>query len=236
MKNRIVNMIFPNVCPICDQVLGQTEKICEKCRTSVHVINEPRCMKCGKQLNTEERLYCNDCKKISHIFQNGISVFDYKGEIKDSLYRFKYNNMRCYAEYYGDEAFKMYGRQIKSWKIDLIIPIPMYHKKQQKRGYNQAVEFAKVISKYTSIPLDEKCLIRVKNTVPQKGLNNEQRYQNLDKAFAVDKDRVEKCHRVLLIDDIYTTGSTIDNCAKVLKKAGVVKIYFLCVAAGRDKN
>ena len=96
------------------------------------------------------------------------------------------------------------------------------------------MELAKNLSKYTLIPTESHVIIRIKNTKPQKGLDNLRRQQNLSGAFAVDTSKIHKGENVLLVDDIYTTGSTMDACASVLKAAGVGKVYFLCVATGVD--
>ena len=124
--------------------------------------------------------------------------------------------------------------KLKEWNVQAIIPVPMYKDKEIKRGYNQAEVFGRALSKETGIALDDKCIIRKKSTVPQKKLSNEMRKINLQKAFGVDRKICSEYKTVLLVDDIYTTGSTFDACAKVLKVAGVEKVYCLSVAVGRD--
>lgn len=239
MKDNIIKSLgrifFPNICPICGTVIHPDERICRACLNKVKIIKEPKCQKCGKQLETDEKLYCKDCDGMNHIFDRGICIFEYTEELKKSLYGFKYGNKRCFRDFFGYAGAKKYRKLLKEWKVEWIVPVPMYHKKQQKRGYNQAEEFGQALAEYTGIKPDDKCLIRVRDTKPQKGLSKEERHQNLQKAFGVDIERVKGMKSVLLVDDIYTTGSTMDACAKVLKAAGVKKVYFMCVAGGKDK-
>lgn len=232
----VEKIFFPNVCPICGEVIHPGEKICEECIDKVKIIKEPKCQKCGKQLCTDEKLLCQDCNEIKHIFDKGVCIFEYTEEFRQSIYRFKYDNKRCYSDLFGYVGEKRYNKLLRKWKIEKILPVPMYSKKQQRRGYNQAEVFGQALSEYTGIEMDAKCLIRVRDTKPQKGLNKEERHQNLQNAFGVDKERLNGIKSVLLVDDIYTTGSTVDGCARVLKSAGVEKVYCMCVAGGKDKN
>ena len=238
MKRNILKALerifFPNTCPICGKVIKPKGKICKECIEKVNIVQEPKCQKCGKQLGTDEKLFCTDCSNTKHIFDRGVCIFEYTDEIKKSLYEFKYGNKRCYNDLFGYTGAVKYRKLFNEWKADVILPVPMYYKKQRKRGYNQAEEFGKSLSEYTGIEIDCKSLVRMKDTKPQKGLNKEERYTNLQNAIAVDRERIKGKTSVLLVDDIYTTGSTLDACAEVLKKAGIEKVYFMCVAGGRD--
>lgn len=235
MVNKVISMFFPKTCPLCEKIIYDKMYICGNCLEKLYVIKEPKCYKCGKPLNSDEKIICSDCTKTAHCFDKGIAVFEYKEQIRESLYRFKYQNQRVYSEFYAKMAIQLYESTLNEWKVDKIIPVPMYRKKKIRRGYNQAEEFADELSKYTGIPRDNKCLVRIKNTSPQKGMNSEQRRINMENAFAVSVPGIKRCRNVLLVDDIYTTGSTIDGCAKLLRAAGVQRIYFLCVAIGKDK-
>lgn len=232
---KIADILFPKVCPICGKVPKGKEDVCADCSQDIKVIDEAICVKCGKPLITNEYIYCMECTKKKHFFEKGISLFEYSEKIQKSLYRFKYNNAREYADFYAKKAAEIYGKTFRTWGIDVIIPIPMYKNKEVRRGYNQAEVFARAAAKYTKIPLDAKCLIRQKSTLPQKELSDEMRRINLDRAFAVDVFRASRYKTVLLTDDIYTTGSTIDACAKLLLKTGVQKVYFLCISTKKDE-
>lgn len=206
--------------------------ICRNCEAKLIYITEPACKKCGKQLENEIAEYCYDCIRKKHVYDAGKAVFSYQGIIKESLYRFKYSDKRDYAYFYATETAKLYGRWLKSRNIDAIVPIPLHKKRRKKRGYNQAELYARFLGELLDIPVFTKMLIRVENTKPQKNLNDAERKNNLKKAFKYNENIVQsRC--ILLVDDIYTTGSTIDAAAEELKVAGVQKVYFTCVSIGR---
>lgn len=231
---RLINIFYPLTCPICGKVLSGKRKICRQCEKNVNIIREPKCQKCGKPLADDERMCCKDCSEKRRFFDRAVAVFEHKGEIRESIYRFKYGNARTYATYYGEMAVKVYAKLLEEWKIDTIVPVPIHKKRELKRGYNQALVFAEVVAKHMSIPLENKLLIRIKNTLPQKELAENMRHLNLKDAFAVDKDRMKGIKNILLVDDIFTTGSTVDACSSILKKAGAKGVYVLCISAGRD--
>lgn len=235
VKDRLVDILFPPACPICGNPLGyengKRKQICEDCVNKIEYIREPRCMKCGKQLENSTAEYCYDCGKKQHCYNRGIAVYAYTEGIKQSLYRFKYQGKREYAVFYGAEAAKHCKRYIDRWKIDVMIPVPMYAAKEKKRGYNQAELFALELGKNLNIPVDADSLTRSKKTIPMKELNDIQRRKNVENAFHM-KANVVKYKKILLIDDIYTTGATIDECAEVLRKHGAEEIYFLCLCIG----
>ena len=229
MIRKIIRAFYPEVCPNCGKVVKDIG-LCKDCEESFRFIQSPTCAICGRPVDNEGVYICDECKNTKHYFKRNISTFEYKGDIKECIYRFKYANMRCYSDFFALSSYRRYGKIIKSWNVDVIVPVPMYKKKQRKRGYNQAEEFAKALSRMTGVKVDSKLLIRRKDTVPMKSLSKQQRYENLKQAFAVRGKSNYK--RVLVVDDIFTTGSTIDACARVLKKNGVETVYSFCITSG----
>lgn len=234
MLEKLINIFYPLKCPICGKVLSGKRKVCRQCEKNVKIIREPKCQKCGKTLNSDEKIFCKDCNEKHRHFDKAVAVFEHQGEIRESIYRFKYGNARTYAQYYAETAVKLYGKLLKEWKIDAIVPVPIHKERELKRGYNQALVFAESLAKYVKLPLERKLIIRTKKTMPQKELEGNMRYLNLKDAFAVDTDRMKGISNILLVDDIFTTGSTVDACSAILKKAGARKVYVLCISAGRD--
>lgn len=233
-----------------------------ECESKLYPVEGAVCMHCGRplgQLSSHEQgktvdsfleigssqEFCGECcrkgyvitnarngtgsKKLSNITQ-GKSLYVYKGAIKQSMYRFKYSNKREYAKFFACQAVSRYGDWIKA---DAIVPVPMYPVKQKQRGYNQAEVLAEELSRFLGVPVDKNLVQRVKNTVPQKGLNHVERENNLKKAFQKGKSIV-KYSCILIIDDIFTTGSTAEAVAKELKKQGVRHIYYLSICIGGD--
>ena len=152
--------------------------------------------------------------------------------MKQSIHRFKYDNKREYADFYIEEILKHYGTWIESLQVDAIIPVPLHRSKQRSRGFNQAELLAKGIGKALQIPVEAKVVERYRKTKVQNVLNDTERKNNVKKAFKI-AGNVVKLKKVLLVDDIYTTGSTIDAIAEVLKEVGVEQVYICCLCAGR---
>lgn len=228
----IVNYIYPPRCPICDKILNPGEEICALCENKTVLICEPTCKKCGKPLENETQEYCADCVKKEHNFRQGKAVFLYKAGIKQSMYRFKYSNRREYARFYAKRAAGIYGGWIVRKQIDVIVPVPMYEKKRRRRGYNQAEVFARALGREVGVPIDVKLVKRIRQTIPQKELNDKQRQNNLKNAFQLTENIV-KYKEILLVDDIYTTGSTIDAVAETLLAGGARNIYYICISIGK---
>ncbi len=231
MKELFFSIFFPRRCPICDEAILYGEKICGSCVDKLPYIKEPFCKKCGKQLEDERQEYCSDCEKKPHNYIQGKAVFSYRKEMKLSMYRFKYSNKREYAQFYAGEAVKQCGMWIERRGIEAIVPIPMFPAKKRARGYNQAEVFAKALGSELGLPVEKNLVKRVRNTKPQKTLNDRQRKDNLKGAFQV-RTNIVKYSKILLVDDIYTTGATIDAVAETLQKVGVTEVYFVSICIG----
>lgn len=196
-------------------------------------IQEPRCKKCGKPIRYEEQEYCYDCQKQSFHYIQGKSLWIHKGAVPWSIYQFKYHNRRIYGQFYAYELYRIYGKLIRLWGIDLIVPVPLHWRRRRKRGYNQAEIVARHLGELTGIPVEKRLVIRKKYTKPQKTLNNKERVRNLKDVFEVRKTAVRQ-KNILLVDDIYTTGSTIDAVSRVLLEKGHNKVWFLTISIGQD--
>ena len=226
----LLQLIFPLRCPVCDDIVTPYgEKICPDCRKKLKYVTSPWCMKCGKKLGKDEEI-CTDCRKIRHKFTRGRALYEYNSAAA-MIYRFKYAGRREYADFFGLEIAKYLGDFIKDVKPDALIPVPIHKKRLKKRGFNQAALLARAVGRYTGIPVDEKLVVRIKNTVPLKLLNPNERQNNLKKAFNIVKNDV-KLNTILIIDDIYTSGSTVDEMSSVLHKAGVENVYFITLSCG----
>lgn len=229
-----VDLLFPRRCPICgDIVVPRGYLICPKCRKELEFVEEPLCKKCGKEIESMEMEYCYDCLKSKHTYNSGWALLNYTDLMKKSVSHFKYHNKREYADWYVEELLRKYKRNMLRVDPDAIIPIPLHHKKRKKRGFNQAEILAKGLSLGTGIPMRADILFRNRNTIAQKNLNNKERLRNLEQAFVIKKESARELETVILVDDIYTTGSTIEACTRVLKKAGIKEVYFISLCIGK---
>lgn len=222
-------MLYPIKCPFCGKITG--DGICENCRKKYPFIKEPICKKCGKPLDIEEQEYCYDCQRKKHVFCEGRALWLHKGSVSEAVYALKYKNKRIYGEIFGTEMGKQFSRYLAEHQVGLIIPIPLHKKRERYRGYNQAEILADQISEISGIPVDSEVLVRVKETTAQKELDDRQRRRNIKNAFSVKKEIY--AGNVALVDDIYTTGSTLDEAADVLLASGVAKVYFMVISIGQ---
>lgn len=232
MWEKGLDLVFPARCPVCDKLAPYPELICPACREKFVPVKAPRCLKCGKHIGDEREEYCRGCRQTTHRFDRGRGLFEYPSMAR-SMYRFKYAGRKEYARFYGEQIALKLGGTIREWKPDALVPVPVHAARRRERGYNQAEALACEIGKRMGIPVDSRLIKRVKKTLPQKLLSDRERQNNLKKAFKIDRNDV-KLKRVIIIDDIYTTGSTIDACALELKRARVEKIYFIAAAIGKE--
>lgn len=225
-----LDIFYPRCCPVCQKILkDQRRMICPECEKTLRPIGHPRCYKCGKPVEKGE--YCRDCRDQHHMYEQGRGIFVYDGRMRRSITRYKYYGCREYGDFYAKAMYRYAFKELQNWKPDLIIPVPIHKDKKRMRGFNQAAYLAQKLSCYTGIPADENLVKKVIKTKSQKKLNAWQRRMNLERAFHVTGDLKDK--NILIVDDVYTTGSTIDAMAVCLKKKGAENVYFLTVCIGR---
>lgn len=232
-KELIKELCYPTTCILCGEL--DSRGLCAKCAKKNQIIQEPRCMCCGKPLYEYEQEYCNDCVINKKLFQQGRSLWLHKHEVKHSIYRFKYKNKRVYGEKYAELLVKEYGETIANWKPECILPIPVHKHRKRQRGYNQSEILAKALAEelnreyQVNIRVEANVLQRKKETVFQKKLDNRQRRKNLKGAFSMQSEG-ELPKRILIVDDIYTTGATLQEISKVLVNSGAENVFFLTIS------
>ncbi len=227
----LTDLIYPRRCPVCDRAVSPFGRlVCETCKEAFEYVKEPYCMKCGKKLEDAQTEYCSDCMRRRHLFDRGRALCSYRS-ISDSIYRFKYKGRREYAAYYAACMDRGLGNWIRQCRPDALVPVPIHASKRRVRGYNQAEALAKELGSRTGIPVEADLVRRVRKTVPMKELSLGERQNNLKRAFKICRNDV-KLNTIIIIDDIYTTGSTIDAMSYELRKAGVKRIYFVTLAIG----
>ena len=230
----ILSLLYPPRCPICCQILGpQDGLIHKKCEKKLVYVGEPACLRCGKPVYSPVQELCLDCSRSATTVDGGISVWVYTKEMSESIAMYKYHGKREFAGFYVQQAVERCGSWIRERRPDCITAVPLNRRKLRQRGYNQAMLVAKGIGRALKIPVDGGLLVRSRYTAPQKELNSAQRLKNLQKAFGSGKS-VRKYKSVLLVDDIYTTGSTMKICSEILKANGVNQVWILSLCIGSD--
>ncbi len=246
IKGMPADILFPPVCPICDEpvLIGQRGKTCDGCRGRIRTVSEPVCFKCGRPIGSEEAEYCDLCSEYEYHFRKNRAVFVYRDEAKRLILDLKYKGRQDLAAFFTDSLILKYNKEIKNIRADAIIPIPIHKTRLKQRGYNQSFLLADELSIRTGIPVVSNLLLRTKETKAQKQLGSMGRLLNLCDAFEINRDVLRKIktrtnlERIILVDDIYTTGSTIESCSIVLGRCGINEIYSftMCITGYIDEN
>lgn len=231
-------MIYPVRCPVCDGVLGMNnDDICPDCGDKLRYPQGNLCCQCGKPI-AETEIYCTNCRNRAYTYISGRSALLYNSIMQESIARFKYGGRQEYGRFYGKLLWKEQGEWIRKISPDILVPVPLHQSRYRSRGYNQAQILARELGACADVPVADGLLVRVKRTLPQKELTWQERENNLQHAFQIDirvKRLYENIKCAILIDDIYTTGSTAEMCSRILYEAGIRKIYVLCLCIGKDR-
>ena len=224
------DLLYPPVCPICEKLLPPGTVIHKECMERLRRVGGPRCPVCGRPVNDGARL-CPSCRERRPAYAEGSGLFYYEGRLKDAVGAWKFRGRRRYASAFGflmaaeGEAF------IRRQGPDCIVPVPMHPEKKRRRGYDQTEDLAQAVSRLTKIPVRGDLLARVAATEAMKELTPAERRKNIRAAFAKGSGDAAGL-RILLIDDIFTTGATADACAGTLLQAGASEVRFLALCTG----
>ena len=212
MKEKILNLIYPNVCGICDKIC--IDSLCKKCELNIKKYRIDSIKKCNKEWFD----YCINILKYENIIRE--KIIDYKFNEKSYLYKTFAKIML------KDEKICRFLKE----QYDIIIPVPMHKIKKALRGYNQTELIANELSNNLNIEIDLKSFVKIKNNETQSTLTKTKRIENVKNTYQVLNIEKIKNKNIILFDDIYTTGSTLNECSKVLRRAGAKSIVALALA------
>ena len=230
-RRTAADLLFPRRCPVCGGVaMPKGRLICPACLKQLSFVSSPACMKCGKEIGSRDQEYCADCIRRKKSFTRGFALLNYDSRAAVSMAAVKYHNKREYLDFYARAAALRFEKQFRQAGIQVIVPVPVHASRLKTRGFNQAAVLAEKLSAELGIPWEE-LLIRVKKTDPQKSLGSAERLKKLRGAFEAEQE-AGKWERVLLVDDIYTTGSTAEICSRALLKTGVKQVFVFAVCIG----
>lgn len=229
MINKFLGIFFPESCPLCKKPSRdhKTAPICPKCWDNISPYNGPICQVCGKPLVSQESITCGACISDEPAFKQARSFGLYEGTLKEAINLLKYHGIKRLAKPLSHLLLK-----IKIPSVDAILPIPLYKRRLRERGFNQSALLANYLAKSSGIPLSLNSLTKVKDIMPQVRLGAKERKKNPKNAFKVKDKELIQGKELLLIDDVFTTGATVRECSKVLKKAGAKEIYVITLAHG----
>lgn len=229
MKIYLFDLFFPPKCASCAQPLRDSDPpFCASCQKGTHAVSSPLCPACGDPLGvgSQRDSLCGDCLTASRPFRLSRSLFLYEGPVREAIHRLKYQKGENVAPALAI-AMKEFLSQEGMGAFDVMVPIPLHPNRLRERRFNPAQLLARGISRHLNIPCDPHSLQRIRETPPQVGLPRRERLQNVKGAFKAASKGCFRGRRVLLIDDVWTTGATSEACARALRQGGAKSVDVL---------
>lgn len=233
----LLDLIYPLTCQVCKIKLDfrNTTGLCEYCWKKIQKNLPPFCPKCGKSLlgPSELPLVCGECQKRKFYFHRAWSVCLYEGVVKECIHLFKYSRRLSLLRPFSQLMIEFVRDYLDHNRYNFLVPVPLHKVKLREREFNQSLLLAQSISRAFDLPLSTNNLRRTRTTPSQTQLNRNKRLTNIKGAFGVKDDSRLKDKCILLVDDVFTTGSTVSECSKVLLKAGAKRVEVLTLARGQ---
>lgn len=230
----LLDLFFPKRCAGCRETwLSDHEGFwCEECLNRLLWIQPPLCPRCGRPFPkspSSPNHLCGECLSDTFFFDSARSANIYSGVVRERIHQFKFGKQLHWGVALAELAAMAFQKQPFP-SAEVILPVPLHTKRLRERGFNQSGLISGVLGRKLNLPVHYDVLIRTHWTKPQTRLSREERLENVKNAFDVSKPSVIKNRSVLLLDDVFTTGTTLNECAKVLKSGGAAQVHALTVA------
>lgn len=232
--NSLVVFIYPAQCRVCKRSMGVRKRsyICDECWNSIKLIEEPFCAICGRPFTESEKI-CEKCKKSPPIFSKARAIARYNETIRQAIHLLKYEKKRVMLKYMSALVRERLPDLLVIEDYDYLLPVPLHKKRLRERGFNQAELIGRIVEKSSNVQMDSDNLVRIRNTLPQSNLEtSKEKHQNVQKAFVFRNPEKIKAKKVLIVDDILTSGATVSEITRVLMRAnaGQVDVFTLANA------
>jgi ComF family protein len=234
--NVALGFFYPEICRICEteRATAKDGFVCSKCWTQVRFIRPPFCERCGLPFEGDITTVfeCTNCREMELHFSSARSAVVAKTIVLEIIHRFKYQRELWFEPFLADLLLREALPALRGQKWDFIAPVPLHSVKEREREFNQAELIAKHLSEAAKIPLNNNLLRRVSPTMTQTRLTKQQRAENMRDAFAVRGGVKLNGEKIIVVDDVFTTGATTSACAKVLRAAGAGDVCVWTIARG----
>lgn len=242
VRDALTSVLLPADCRICERLLLHCSRIpiCEECIASFHRTPEKICACCGLPLEgmstaADEKILCGACRKGRFAFDRARSFALYEGELIRAVLLLKFQRVEPLGKWFAAQLAAVVAREAQDLKADIVVPVPLHRERHKERGYNQAEMLSRPLAKSLGLPHRGILLVRTKPRPNKRILTIRERWEAVRGAFATRPGSQVDNLRVLLVDDVMTTGATLDACAKALREAGAKAVLGLTVArAKRD--
>jgi competence protein ComFC len=234
--NVALGFLYPEICQFCqsERAVAESGFVCSKCWQQVRFIRRPFCERCGLPFEGDltTKFNCTNCLEMELHFSSARSAVVAKTVALEAIHRFKYQRALWFENFLADLLLREALPILRGQDWDFVVPVPLHPTKHREREFNQAERLAAHLSDAAKIPLNTKLLRRVSPTMTQTRLARQQRAENMRGAFAVRDGLKLNGEKIILVDDVFTTGATTGACAKVLRAAGAGEICVWTVARG----
>jgi len=229
----LADALYPRECIGCGRLSDRSGRhLCWSCFSRIELLHSNLCELCGNPLtgDADTAFICGYCRKRKPVFDRARSAARFSGVVRDMLHQFKYQDGLWQTADLTDLIHGALMAQFDYKAIDVVVPVPLYRTRFRERSYNQSFVLARELAKRIERRIDGRSLKRVRHTDTQTHYNAAQRKQNISGAFAVERPEWIRGRTVLVVDDVMTTGATLNECAKTLKKSGALKVFAISVA------
>jgi len=234
--NAGLGLVYPEVCQLChgQRANARDGLVCSQCWSRVRFIRPPFCRRCGLPFagDLTAAFECTNCRELKLHFSSARSAVVAKSTVLEAIHRFKYSRALWFESFLADLLLREAVPALRGQPWDLIVPVPLHPLKQREREFNQAEVLARHLSAATKIPLQTKILRRVTPTRTQTLLTRDERAKNMSGAFAVPAGVRLDGKKIILVDDVFTTGATTSACAAAVRRAGAAEACVWTVARG----
>lgn len=230
---RLLQFLLPSQCYCCGKFLEESQQgICQDCLSKIRWIEPPLCTLCGVPfLSTEiKNHFCGACLTGRKYFTMARALGVYEGTFREAIHRWKYEEKSYLTSFFGEKLVEGFRCYWNPDSFDLLIPVPLHPDRLRERGFNQALLLVKALNRGTRIPYSKRLLRKKLPTTPQVHLSGGEREREVRGSFHIPRAEEIKGKSVLLVDDVYTTGATVNECSKVLLKAGAERVDVLTLA------
>jgi competence protein ComFC len=234
--NAALGLCYPEVCQLCGDCRATPAEgfVCTSCRGQVRFIDPPFCERCGTpyegQITTV--FECANCRELDLDFSYARSAVIAREGVLDIIHRYKYNRALCFEPFLADLLLSRAVPALTTANWDIIVPVPLHPTRLREREFNQAERLARRLGAATGVPVETSLLRRSVPTQTQTLLSRPERIANVRRAFAIRRGKFLDGQRIVLVDDVFTTGATTSACARVLKSAGAGEVCVWTVARG----
>lgn len=229
-------MVYPNWCQICDGAPAHAPEgfVCKKCSASAKLIHPPWCELCGRPYDgaLTHAFTCAQCVEVRPVYSTARSAAYAEGPVLEAIHRYKYKRELYIEPFLARLLIEAVRGRLNPVDWDFIVPIPLHPKKEREREFNQAELLGKRLGQAISLPVNPNAVARVVQTPSQTKLRREERFKNVRKAFAARAGADLRGARVVLVDDVFTTGATANGCAQALLDGGAARVCVWTVARG----